>query len=1066
MPKDRAAPKPARRAATATTKVTATKATGAGTGTAADGAAAAPVVDDGRPAACPATGPCASPLADRAVLTDVAAAGPLLSAPVARFKAGSASAPALAAELADALAAYRTQTTVDPFANPVLLLALDVSRRLKAGQMTIGDVEQLIQYLSADGFLARARRLGLYLGEADPAANTARLEALMDGLAAPGGTPRPFKEFADLVTREAFGIVITAHPTFNLSGALMESLSCLATGRDSDGTPLSPTRRDALIRAMATAEHAPEEMTLAREHGLSLVAIANIQAALRTLYAAVLRVARRHWPDRWMDLTPRLITVASWVGYDLDGRSDIRWSDTLHKRLIVQQAQLRHYLSAVKAIVRDLPRHEDLRHTLELVESRLALALNQVTDEIAAFGGHDAATDVAHVQRIAKRMHEGLPLRLVEAGHAIELIDRAIRLLGEIGAGASDGETVLEQLAVLRAELANYGLGMAHTHVRINATQLHNAIRKTVGMETPPDDPRYRQSYLNAITDLLDGVTPAAINFGSVLAERTSAKRLFMVVAQMLKYSDSRTPIRFLVAESEAAFTVLTALYYAKLFGVDDRVDISPLFETEKALEVGSRVIEQLLDNPHYADYVRRRGRLCIQTGYSDAGRYLGQIPASASIERLRLRVLRLFQQRGLGDVQLVIFDTHGESIGRGGHPAGLTDRLAYVSPPATLTFAAENGIRLKQEVSFQGGDGYLYFITPASALAVVTRIAEYLWGTEKPRLEDDPFYAEADYIREVFTTIKTFQVGLVEDPNYGALLAAFGTNLLYPSGSRAIKRVVEAPDDGPEEVMAARFRAIPHNAILLQMGLAANVLSGAGEAIDRDPEHFQMLYRTSPRFRQLMGMIEYGVAVASPDALRAYIDSLDPALWLTLADRSRDLAEADEMRRVAGHLEDAPTHTRLIKVFRRLYRDFGLLRDNLGRAGALPTLAGPNAAGEASTALSLLHALRLALLHEVFKLSTHIPPFSSQHAVSQKRLIGRVMHLDVAWAMEQLGRIFPVTTPNGHDGDFGETATYVSDDSQNYSQENDRIFRPLAHMYELIRRSGNALTQRIGFFG
>ncbi len=39
----------------------------------------------------------------------------------------------------------------------------------------------------------------------------------------------------------------------------------------------------------------------------------------------------------------------------------------------------------------------------------------------------------------------------------------------------------------------------------------------------------------------------------------------------------------------------------------------------------------------------------------------------------------------------------------------------------------AQAGIRVKEEASFQGGDGYLYFITPDVALASVTRIIEYM---------------------------------------------------------------------------------------------------------------------------------------------------------------------------------------------------------------------------------------------------------------------------------------------------------------------------------------------------
>lgn len=65
----------------------------------------------------------------------------------------------------------------------------------------------------------------------------------------------------------------------------------------------------------------------------------------------------------------------------------------------------------------------------------------------------------------------------------------------------------------------------------------------------------------------------------------------------------------------------------------------------------------------------------------------------------------------------------------------------------------AELGVDFKQEVSFQGGDGYLYFDAPATAFAVITRILDYVLGDHPP--DDDPFYAERDYITEFFTTVK-----------------------------------------------------------------------------------------------------------------------------------------------------------------------------------------------------------------------------------------------------------------------------------------------------------------------
>ena len=990
---------------------------------------------------------------------------------------------ALTADLVAALRRFDEATDDDPFSNPIQRVALELSRRIEDGSVSYTTLEQLIQYLSADGFIGRAARLKRYVGEMDPDANIRILTARIEALAMPPGAdaPVPFEQFRAQVEHELFGIVMTAHPTFNLSGELMELLTTLASGRAGDGTSLSESTRSELIDHMAGLVHRPDDdLSLTREHNLSLIAIGNVQAALRQLYGIVHDVAARHYPDRWTELTPRLITVASWVGYDLDGRSDIKWTDTLRKRLIVQVAQLRHYREEVRA-VRELTSAkpasggsasggpasggpasggDDIRHTLDLLELRLALAINEVTDEIGVFGQDPGEAEaLPHIQRIAQRMHDGISLRLIDNAQAIGLIDRIIRLAGT---GEKANQPAIHRLCTLRAEMANYGLGMAHTHVRINATQLHNAIRKTVGMETAPDDPRYRQSYLNSLNDLLDKVRPQTINFGSIMSERTSAKRLFMIVAQMLKYADATTPVRFLIAECEAAFTPLTALYYAKLFGVADKVDISPLFETEKALEQGSRVIDQLLENPHYRAYVQARGRLCIQTGFSDAGRYLGQTPASASIERLRLRIARLFPKHGLTGVQLVIFDTHGESIGRGSHPAGFEERLSYTATPYSLEYLADNKVDFKQEVSFQGGDGFLYFVTPAGALAVVTRILEHMFG-DRGEARNDPYYDDPDYITEFFTTVKEFQVSLVKSQDYATLLGAFGTNLLYPSGSRAIKRQHDGNDD-IEQASVSQIRAIPHNAILQQLGLPANTISGVGEAIDKDPDRFRQLYLRSNRFRQLIGMVEYGAAIASPNALRAYIDTLDPGLWLLRAAKTPDRARAEQMRRLAGYLEDTQLHARQTKVGRKLFADYCILRNGLdqiegGGCGALVSEAARNQLG-------VLHAVRIALIHEIFLLSTHIPQFSNQHNTTHARLLLRVLHLDIPTAVSQLERIFPATTDTAVTGDFGERASYASDESQNYQRENEDIFTPMNGLYELMRRVSIGVVHRIGFFG
>jgi phosphoenolpyruvate carboxylase len=186
-----------------------------------------------------------------------------------------------------------------------------------------------------------------------------------------------------------------------------------------------------------------------------------------------------------------------------------------------------------------------------------------------------AQRDPAMTAAFGRAMASGRDQALVETARIVALIEMALQV-------APDDER-REALLVIRASLKTHGLGLAHIHVRLNSSQLHNAARRQVGLETEPNDPANRRSYFNSINDLLGRARPLAISFASLMEERASAKRLMMIVAQIVKFIDAETPIRFLIAETETGFTLLAALYYARLFGVEDRIEISPLFETEEA---------------------------------------------------------------------------------------------------------------------------------------------------------------------------------------------------------------------------------------------------------------------------------------------------------------------------------------------------------------------------------------------------------------------------------------------------------------------------------------------------
>lgn len=968
---------------------------------------------------------------------------------------GSEAVDRLVGELAADLATLRQRTDRDPFVNPIRLLALGILDRLRSGEIGEAMLERLIQRLTVAAFATRAERLRAYLGEIDIERNAAALAELIRRQAkGPDGELAPFAAFRERLERVVYGFVFTAHPTFSLAVALQRELMATALGGEEEKA-----------RARAAAEalpHRPEpRIDLDEEHRQATVAIEHIQDALSRVYRIAFAVARELYPDDWRRLTPRLVSIASWVGYDTDGRSDIPWTLTFAKRLVVQGHQLRRYRRTVGALCERARDDERLLPILELIDARLSLAIKAAEDELEVFAGA-GGQDPAWMERLAglsRAMAQGRGRRLADSRQLAELVERALAQ-----AGADDLAT---ELCVLRAEIRTHGTTLARTHVRINSVQLHNAIRKTIGMEHAPDDPSHRLTYVNAVVRLIQNVEPASLNFGSVSAEKATAKRVFMTMAQMLKYLDASEPIRFLIAECETPLTLLTALYFAKQFGVADRIDISPLFETRKALERGASIIQGAIAVPEYRDYLRKRGRICIQTGFSDAGRYMGQIAASMAIERIRLQLAELLAAHDLADLELIVFDTHGESIGRGAHPESLADRFRYYDTPESRRRFAARGIALREETSFQGGDGYMPFMAEASSFAVLSRALEHC--LEPADEGEDPYYARVDYTDEFLATVKAFNAQVIDDPCYAAFLGAWGANLLYGTGSRSLKRQYDTSAPRVAIEHPSQIRAIPHNAILQQMGILANTIGGLGQAVGKDPELFQRFYRDSPRFRRLMRMVEHAFKFTDLRVVRAGIDLFDAEAWLIRAHSTEDPQEQEALSAVASYLERIGLHDRLMRIFRVFHRDYlSLSRAMREHRRATRDAGGQPIAVDQATRdnMHMLHAIRMALIQRLMIRAVHVPDFSDRHNLTHDALIQRLMHLDVEPALAILAEVFPLTEGDTPELDYGEAATYRGGDSQSYAQEHATIFRPLGQDYDLIRRIGSGIIHHVGAFG
>ena len=174
------------------------------------------------------------------------------------------------------------------------------------------------------------------------------------------------------------------------------------------------------------------------------------------------------------------------------------------------------------------------------------------------------------------------------------------------------------------------------------------------------------------------------------------------------------------------------------------------------------------------------------------------------AIERLRMKLDRLLAHSGLADVELVIFDTHGESIGRGAHPLSFAHRVAYTSPPASRALMNASKNSLKQVSS--KGRWLSAFQTEVGLCYLTELLSELMKPVEKV---DDLFYSDTSTSLDFFITTKAFN----EDYSAMKLRCAprvTGPNLLFKTGSRAVKRQEKVPLYINAPSIFARFRIMP----------------------------------------------------------------------------------------------------------------------------------------------------------------------------------------------------------------------------------------------------------------
>ncbi|MBA4082648.1 MAG: phosphoenolpyruvate carboxylase, partial [Erythrobacter sp.] len=394
----------------------------------------------------------------------------------------------------------RTRET--PLFNPVFQLSLDLSRAIEAGETSLDDVAALVAELECDGLKARARKLRTLLTPSPAPAPAAEAE--------------DFAVFAARWENPQLHAVFTAHPTFLLSPAQSEAVAAAASaaGEVDDTACAVPATRTAV--------------TLEHEHRAAMDAMARAQDARDVIVARLIAEARRCWPQEWRALRPLPFRFASWVGYDMDGRTDIGWHTSIAFRLQEKAERLARYTASLEALNAAHPLLERLRPATAFAAAR----------------AEDFAGDLSSAEALAaaaNRLTTHSDDNLLSLTPIITALEREAENAPDDRAAA-----LLTLAAAMRAD----GLGMGWIHFRVNAKQLHNAVRRRLGGDDEGIDLASKGA-IATLRRMVEEAAPLRTNFAALATESSTAIRQFLAMAQIVKHIDADAPIRMLVAECE-----------------------------------------------------------------------------------------------------------------------------------------------------------------------------------------------------------------------------------------------------------------------------------------------------------------------------------------------------------------------------------------------------------------------------------------------------------------------------------------------------------------------------------
>jgi len=488
-------------------------------------------------------------------------------------------------------------------------------------------------------------------------------------------------------------LVLTAHPSEAKREEVLvklQHISQMMSQRERE--QMLPRERRALETQLAeeieelwqTRPIRPTAKTVADEVNFGLYFLTStIMDTVVKIYDDMYDSLEVYYPDEDWSGLPRFLRYGSWIGGDRDGNPNVTVDVTLQTLETMRQAARRVYLDDIRFVMDHLTQSadmigvsEELRTAIEdngvnttvYMDEPYRQFLNHIWEKLNRDEYHARKELEGDLRVIERSLLENKGKRVAD-GKLRRLI-RKVRLFGLYIAPLDIREDARLHAQALDELLRHYGI--TDDYLKLDEAEKQAILSREIGNPRP-----FFPAHVEDFSETTQRIV-ATWRMIAVAHERYSTGVIDTVIASMSQHPSD----------------VLAMLLFATEAGVQDNIDIVPLFETIDDLANAPEVMKVLFENDLYANHLairaafHQRKHQQIMIGYSDSSKDGGYIASNWNLYNAQQRLTDTCETY---DVSLELFHGRGGSIGRGGGP---TNRSILSQPPQSL----RGGIKITEQ--------------------------------------------------------------------------------------------------------------------------------------------------------------------------------------------------------------------------------------------------------------------------------------------------------------------------------------------------------------------------------